>query len=434
MLQYLLCHIAKILNCGFELYDNDDTLLDIQLTDSNGVATFNETITEDTTFYTLFDGTEDYETCVSNNVTVEYNSNILFIDDCTGTDISLKYNVSENIIAEYVGYQEFNAIDSVVLFEDGYLELKDFTISSDVDWIMTFDLLHTNREAFGGIGIDTVLDIFSISDVGDGVHCDISSNIYEWNSFKIIKNSDIYSVFVNDSLVGSIVNTSIGSLKFNILSVGFTDVNYYIKDIKITKLDYLFYDKCDSATGLSNYGEIIRVEGTHYTATMEYDSDINSYELTSTSSFPKIYPITALNTLDNIQISMETRISSVVETKTGIGLAIIGSNNACVGTINSKEMGIMRHKFNNYQWQGNDDNLGPFTSNIWIKQILTRQGNNLINKFVKLDGTEITTITYTLDSNFNNQSDIKYGIDIGWYNKGSYAFVREIKAISLSSE
>lgn len=59
-------------NAPVKLYNSDDELLDTQLTDNNGVVTFNETITEDTTFYAQFDGTSDYNSCESNEVTVEY--------------------------------------------------------------------------------------------------------------------------------------------------------------------------------------------------------------------------------------------------------------------------------------------------------------------------------------------------------------------------
>lgn len=172
----------------------------------------------------------------------DFDDNTLFVDDCTETDISLKYDPNGYVISEYEIYQEFNTIRCIAPSGDGNLELKDFTISSDVDWIMTFDLLHTNREACGGIGIYNVLDIFSIGDIGDGVRCDISSNIYEWNSFKIVKNNSTYSVFVNDNLVGSTVNTRTGELKFNILGVGFDSVEYYIKDIKIKKFNMQEYD------------------------------------------------------------------------------------------------------------------------------------------------------------------------------------------------
>lgn len=59
------------------LYDGNDVLLDTGVTNDSGVVIFNETISGDTTFYCVFSGTSDYEACISNEVTVEYQSEIL---------------------------------------------------------------------------------------------------------------------------------------------------------------------------------------------------------------------------------------------------------------------------------------------------------------------------------------------------------------------
>ena len=56
----------------------------------------------------------------------------------------------------------------------------------------------------------------------------------------------------------------------------------------------LFEDKCDSASGLTNYGSAISL-GSNSTATLSYDSTMNAYKLTSNSSDVKFIPITALD-------------------------------------------------------------------------------------------------------------------------------------------
>lgn len=81
-------------NAPVKLYDSNDTLLDTALTGSNGVVTFNETITEDTTFYCKFDGTSDYNSCISNTVTVEVIS-YLFYDKCDSSSSLTSYGSSQ---------------------------------------------------------------------------------------------------------------------------------------------------------------------------------------------------------------------------------------------------------------------------------------------------------------------------------------------------
>lgn len=157
----------------------------------------------------------------------------LFYDDCSGVDIYQKYNVSSNITSLYVEYQGFNTLHSVtVQGTDGTLELKDFTVSPNVDWIMTYDMLHTNMWTSGGLGINESLDIFSISGDGNGVHCDMRTSTDVWNSIKIIKNGSTYSVYVNDVFKGTTINTNTGTLKFNIRGDRDNYV-YYLKNIKI---------------------------------------------------------------------------------------------------------------------------------------------------------------------------------------------------------
>lgn len=81
-------------NATVKLYDSNNTLVNTGVTNDNGVVVFNETITEDTTFYAQFDGTSDYEACISNEITVEYQSGILYQPVLDGTEPTISLSNS----------------------------------------------------------------------------------------------------------------------------------------------------------------------------------------------------------------------------------------------------------------------------------------------------------------------------------------------------
>ena len=90
-----------------KLYDSNNTLLGTGITDSDGIVNFNETISADTTFYCSFEGTSDYNHCISNEITVEVIS-YLFYDKCDSATTLSNYDVSQNLRSSGRGIMSHN--------------------------------------------------------------------------------------------------------------------------------------------------------------------------------------------------------------------------------------------------------------------------------------------------------------------------------------
>lgn len=71
-------------------YDENDTLLYSSITNKNGVVTANIVLTKSITVYCRFDGTSDYQECISNAVSIHKKS-YLFYDDCSSSDTLSNY-------------------------------------------------------------------------------------------------------------------------------------------------------------------------------------------------------------------------------------------------------------------------------------------------------------------------------------------------------
>ena len=70
--------------------------------------------------------------------------------------------------------------------------------------------------------------------------------------------------------------------------------------------NYLFYDACDSATGLSNYGEVVPISSSTTTSYLEYNSAENAYLVHANGDWGVI-PITALNGLTDYKITCKIK-------------------------------------------------------------------------------------------------------------------------------
>ena len=68
---------------------------------------------------------------------------------------------------------------------------------------------------------------------------------------------------------------------------------------------YLFYDACDSAIRLSNYGTPIKSYKGSASGSITYDSTENAYALQGSGSYHILIPITPLNDVDDYELSFE---------------------------------------------------------------------------------------------------------------------------------
>lgn len=198
----------------------------------------------------------------------------------------------------------------------------------------------------------------------------------------------------------------------------------------------LFEDKCDSASGLTNYGSAISL-GSNSTATLSYDSTMNAYKLTSNSSDIKFIPITALDGLTEFKLTMEwyqpsasnyssTAVEPVVGTTTKAGLCY---------TFFNDNTGFVRQRYSGGSWRGNDTIAsGIAYRDEWLRIELTIEDTSVTMEAYRMNSdTAFATDTYTLtniSSDYSTASNRRYGLGIGYANN-SYGYFRNIKAESL---
>lgn len=200
----------------------------------------------------------------------------------------------------------------------------------------------------------------------------------------------------------------------------------------------LFEDACNSNSGLSNYGTLVTIESAGTSASLEYDSTMNAYKLTSLSNGVKIYPITELNGKSNLSLEMEVYMPSDTDTATSLGFGV-----AVPETRGYSEVGfvlihennrIYRHHFVSGSFRGNTT-IGTDTFDTWYKIKTVFNGTNTTTTVTNMSTNEVVVnnSTYdltTLSSTFSDISKYVYGIDIAWSN-GAYGYVRNIKAVRL---
>lgn len=186
----------------------------------------------------------------------------------------------------------------------------------------------------------------------------------------------------------------------------------------VTVQTYLFYDACDSSSGLANYGEIRPITSSTTTSYLEYNSSNNAYYVHANGDWG-IIPITALNGLDNYKITAEFKTkASGTAYQGGLGfIAETGTNNII---------------FRKYGTQCNTliDNNAEYSigtvrtsSSYWHKFEIVKQGRTYTVTVTDLDndtvvGTQTRTITFdTYYVGFMAVAGTNYG-----------SYVRNVKA------
>lgn len=180
---------------------------------------------------------------------------------------------------------------------------------------------------------------------------------------------------------------------------------------------YLFYDACDSATGLSNYGSGISYEGSGV-PTITYDSTENAYKI-QTAGNVAMTPITDLEDVNDFVFEADIKRQSA---QLGIGVAL-GYHYGQGSAFSSSTMGCWL--FVNSRFQNLGD-TSVSTDQNWSHMSYTLEDG--INGTVVLTNSSNTqyTKTFTLPSDYAN------GHSVGLVSGASgYCFVKNIQVSAL---
>ena len=231
-------------------------------------------------------------------------------------------------------------------------------------------------------------------------------------------DSSTYSCTTNSSGVGTVTVSNISA------ETTFTATYQGVSDTcTVTVQTYLFYDECNSSSGLSNYGTPRNARNNNsYSCTMSV-TDNSYYTVTqNTSAANGFVPITPLTGKEDIKISMETYTPS--GGNTGIGLIIWNSTSARL-SLSIQDSGVLQ-RVSLINGQTVDGGVASLSlADKWVKQDYTIDATNNSLTLKLYDGDTLVH-TYTSTLGLTIGSSTQYGIVRQWYT-GS-ARIKNIKA------
>lgn len=193
--------------------------------------------------------------------------------------------------------------------------------------------------------------------------------------------------------------------------------------VNVEYINYLFYDECNSATGLSNYAWYDVASGS--TATMTYDSTENAYKLQGNYRYYGVYEITALNNLDNYKLQADVKVTSS-SAFNQVGFLIHSQNGGDMSTYRLRGDSKLEtwNRVNDAEYENTI--LNRSMVNTWITLKLTKQGTNFNLK--AYDGTtELVSYNWTIP----NYSNPRIGILKHTEKSSQIGYVKNIIAESI---
>ena len=240
-------------------------------------------------------------------------------------------------------------------------------------------------------------------------------------------DSSLYTGITNSNGIAEVTVTGVsGTVTFTCTYSNVTDT------CTVESSQYLFYDECTSADGLSNYGNSVYVKNTSSTLTLSYDSGMNAYKVVGNNidGYAKI-PIPALDGKDGFYIEAEF-FSSYNNTKHQSGICVYDTNASAGNSIWARDIA----NINRCGWlktvngtdsgeAGNSQKSNLPVYNNWYKLRFEINGTTATAKWMKTDDTLIYSYSYTIPSYNSNSIGLQF---LAWANP---YYVRNIKAESL---
>ena len=200
----------------------------------------------------------------------------------------------------------------------------------------------------------------------------------------------------------------------------------------ITVQSYLFYDACDSASGLSNYGTPLMMKGSGGSVELTYDSTNNCYKVNPTSNRAgetMCIPITPMNSKDNYKLTFKIKHGSTVA-QNQPSVFVYDNTLSAPTFYGIRYMGngtMTCHTFN--QSTDNGTNSVSYSTGIgskWFTITLQREGTSLTLKVDDENGVNRYNKTHTASGNINA---VGFGVYV--YDNTRYYYIKDIVAEAL---
>lgn len=221
------------------------------------------------------------------------------------------------------------------------------------------------------------------------------------------------------------VSNIIGTVSFTASYSNVTDT------CTVIGASYLFYDACDSATGLSNYGSSVVVRGTNASASISYNSSENAYEISGTGNYFAGIPITPLNGEDNFKITAEMKCG-VNSGDCQIGFYTRDSSDTSKQAYSTHFLGDTRYRWF-YVTPGANGSYSAINTSVagystYQKMEWIVEGTSI--KMNIYDSND--TVAYTITKDRVNYTNKEYGLWVDTERGTNYkVYVKNIKAEAL---
>ena len=193
----------------------------------------------------------------------------------------------------------------------------------------------------------------------------------------------------------------------------------------------LFEDKCNSSSGLSNYGSSVLIRGSNATITMTYNSTENAYQVTGTGNYHAMVPIPDLD--DEDEYTIEADIKGQSQRFNAIGF-YLDNRNDTTSYGDGFYIQTYDQKLVERQFRVSSDGTEHTTS-------VSLSASQYYHLKVTVDGTSLTGELYngnTLIASLTNTVTInnkQLGIFLFCENgsPNSVCYIKNIKAVKLGS-
>ena len=206
----------------------------------------------------------------------------------------------------------------------------------------------------------------------------------------------------------------------------------------VTGSTYLFYDACDSSSGLSNYGTPVNLfQSASHTYSLSYDSTENAYAYYGSSNYDfYLFPIPLLDGESSFTLSAEFNVKNG-GTSAYVGLAVMGdeadlsSVHPNVWRVKNNGSTTLQTRDEEIYWSGTStrtwNNNTVSSTNDWFRLKVTFNGTDGYSAtFETIDGTTIRTYTGTVNPSI---SDRQYGFFVSNTDTSSeIIYIKNIKA------
>jgi hypothetical protein len=239
-------------------------------------------------------------------------------------------------------------------------------------------------------------------------------------------DGSVYNGITNSQGIASVTVSNIST------ATTFTASYSNVSDTcSVTYATYLFYDKCNSSSGLSEYGSSVLVRGSNATITMTYDSTENAYKLSGMGNYHAMIPIPALNDKDEYKITAEFKGQNQKFNVIGFFLDN-RSDTTSYGLDYALDVydKYLHSRLYRVSSDGSEESttISSLSGNTWYKLEYIVDGSTLTGTMYNMSNNQLATKTRTRSIS-NKQMGLFLFCEGGATN--SIGYVRNIKAESL---